>query len=132
MKLFRNIFFVSIITMSLTFYQVNASSHHDNESAEASGSGHCVYTVDNPFVADPYMACKTNVTEEACMMFEEEGDGMMDISDAKYGEGDCSREASVGSCERGGWEEVYYEGEGDPSAVEMGCGFAGDWLEPGN
>jgi len=132
MKLFRNIFFVLIITMSLASYQVSASSHHDSESAQVSGTGHCVYTVDNPFVADPYMACRTNATEEACMMFEEEGDGMMDISDAKYGEGDCSREASVGSCERGGWEEVYYEGEGDPSAVEMGCGFAGDWLEPGN
>ena len=104
----------------------------EKREAEARGSGHCVYTVDNPFVADPYMACRTNATEEACMMFEEEGDGMMDISDAKYGEGDCSREASVGSCERGGWEEVYYEGEGDPSAVEMGCGFAGDWLEPKN
>ena len=132
MKLFRNIFVVLIVTMSLASYQVNASSHHDNESVEAGGSGHCAYTVTNFFVADPYMACRTNITEEACMVLEEEGDGMMEISGAIYGEGDCSREASIGSCERGGWEEVYYEGEGDPESVEFGCGFAGDWLEPVN
>ena len=132
MKFLLNIFIALVLGLTVNLERGFTSSHHDSESAQVSGTGHCVYTVDNPFVADPYMACKTNVTEEACMMFEEEGDGMMDISDAKYGEGDCSREASVGSCERGGWEEVYYEGEGDPSAVEMGCGFAGDWLEPKN
>jgi len=76
------------------------------------------------------MACRTNIAAEACMELEAEGDGMMDLSDTKYGEGDCARETSIGSCERGGWEEVYYEGEGDPVSVEFGCGFAGDWLAP--
>jgi hypothetical protein len=86
--------------------------------------------VDNPFVGELYMACRTNITAEACMELEAEGDGMMDLSDPKYGGGDCARETSIGSCERGGWEEVYYEGEGDPVSVEFGCGFAGDWLAP--
>ncbi|HIN13127.1 MAG TPA: hypothetical protein EYM72_02455 [Gammaproteobacteria bacterium] len=130
MKLFRNIFFVLIVTISLASHQINASSHHDNESTETGGAGHCTYMVDNPFVGELYMACRTNITAEACMELEAEGDGMMDLSDTKYGEGDCPRETSIGSCERGDWEEVYYEGEGDPVAVEFGCGFAGDWLAP--
>ena len=86
--------------------------------------------VDNPFVGELYMACRTNIAAEACMELEAEGDGMMGLSDTNYGEGDCPRETSIGSCERGGWEEVYYEGEGDPGSVEFGCGFAGDWLAP--
>jgi len=65
------------------------------------------------------------------MGLAEEGDGMVTILDPEYGEGDCPRETSVGSCERGGWEEVYYEGQGEPQGMQIGCMFAaGDWLEP--
>ena len=37
----------------------------------------------------------------------------------------------IGSCERGGWEEVYYEDSNTgPMGVEFGCNFAGEWLAP--
>jgi len=55
---------------------------------------------------------------------------MVTILDPAYAEGDCPRESSIGSCERGGWEEVYYEGESAQEDVEFGCMFAGDWIAP--
>jgi len=70
------------------------------------------------------------MSEEACYHYAEVGDGMVTILEPVYAEGDCSREASIGSCERGGWEEVYYEGESAPEDVEFGCMFAGDWIAP--
>jgi len=54
---------------------------------------------------------------------------MMSVISPVYGEGDCPRETTIGSCERDGWEEVYYD-DNDPTMAEFGCGFAGDWLAP--
>ena len=130
MKVLLSIFIALVLGLTVNLEQGFTSSHHDSESAQENGTGHCVYKADNPF-ADTYQACRTNITADACMGLAEEGDGMVTILDPEYGEGDCPRETSVGSCERGGWEEVYYEGQGEPQGMQIGCMFAaGDWLEP--
>ena len=130
MKFLLSIFIALVLGLTVNLEQGFTSSHHDSESAQENGTGHCVYKADNPF-ADTYQACRTNITANACMGLAEEGDGMVTILDPEYGEGDCPRETSVGSCERGGWEEVYYEGQGEPQGMQIGCMFAaGDWLEP--
>ena len=86
---------------------------------------------DNPFAGDAYKACRTNVSENFCQAFSEVGDGVVDILEPEYGEGDCPRDSSIGSCERGGWEEVYYEDSNQgPMGVKFGCNFAGDWIKP--
>ena len=109
----------------------HTSHHHDSESNKPSGDGHCAYMADNPFAGDPYKACRTNVSESFCKAFSEVGDGVVSILDPQYGVGDCSRESSIGSCERGGWEEVYYEDSNQgPMGVKFGCNFAGDWIKP--
>ena len=128
MKFLLNTFTALTLVMFLHPELGFTSNHHDSESAQASGTGHCNYISDGPF-SEPYNACRTNMSEQACIALEEVGDGMMSVISPVYGEGDCSREATVGSCDRGGWEEVYYD-DNDPAMAEFGCGFAGDWLEP--
>ena len=130
MKFLLSIFIALVLGLTVNLERGFTSSHHDSESAQVSGTGHCVYKADNPY-ADTYQACRTNIAADACMGLVGEGDGMITILDPEYGEGDCPRETSVGSCERGGWEEVYYEGQGEPQGMQIGCMFAaGDWLEP--
>ena len=128
MKILFNIFSTLVLAIALYPEHGFTSGHHDSESAKASGTGHCAYISDGPFT-EPYNACRTNMSEQACIALEEEGDGMMSVISPVYGEGDCTREATVGSCDRGGWEEVYYD-DNDPAMAEFGCGFAGEWLEP--
>ena len=98
-----------LVLSSLCSNSLLASNHHDSESNKSNGTGHCIYMADNPFAGEPYKACRTNVSEEFCMHYPEVGDGMVSILEPAYSEGDCPREESVGSCERGGWEEVYYQ-----------------------
>ena len=128
MKFLLNTFTALALVMFLHPELGFTSGHHDSESAQASGTGHCAYISDGPF-SEPYKACRTNISAQACMALEEEGDGMMSVISPVSGEGDCSREATIGSCDRGGWEEVYYD-DNDPTMAEFGCGFAGEWLAP--
>lgn len=120
-----------LVLSSLCSNLLLASNHHGSESNKSNGTGHCIYMADNPFAGEPYKACRTNVSEEFCMHYPEVGDGMVSILEPAYSEGDCPREESVGSCERGGWEEVYYQDSNQgPMGVEFGCNFAGDWIAP--
>lgn len=128
MKFLLSIFIALVLGLTVNLERGFTSSHHDSESAQSNGTGHCNYISDGPF-SEPYKACRTNMSAQACMALEEEGDGMMSVISPVYGEGDCPRETTIGSCERGGWEEVYYD-DNDPAMAEFGCGFAGDWLEP--
>ena len=130
MKDFLKIKTILLVVLIFGGSSIMASNHHDGESNKPSGTGSCTYTAENPFAGDPYKACRTNMSEEACYHYAEEGDGMVTILEPVYAAGDCSRETSIGSCERGGWEEVYYEGESAPEDVEFGCMFAGDWIAP--
>ena len=131
MKNGMKLFLSSVILIGFYGSYSQASGHHDSESNKPSGSGHCVYMSDNPFAGDPYKACRTNVSESFCASYPDVGDGMVTIMDPVYAEGDCPREGSIGSCERGGWEEVYYEDSNTgPMGVEFGCNFAGEWLTP--
>ena len=65
------------------------------------------------------------------MNYPAAGDGMVSILEPAYPEGECPREESVGSCERGGWEDVYYQDSNQwPMGGGFGCYFAGDWIAP--
>ena len=96
MKFLLNTFTALALVMFLHPELGFTSGHHDSESAQASGTGHCAYISDGPF-SEPYNACRTNMSEQACIALEEEGDGMMSVISPVYGEGDCSREATIGS-----------------------------------
>ena len=75
MKLLLSIF--ASLVLAITLYPEHGftSSHHDSESAQTSGTGHCSYISDGPF-SEPYNACRTNISEQACVALEEDGDGM--------------------------------------------------------
>ena len=88
MKFLLSIFIALVLGLTVNLERGFTSSHHDSESAQENGTGHCVYKADNPF-ADTYQACRTNITADACMGLAEEGDGMVTILDPEYGEGDC-------------------------------------------
>ena len=90
MKFLLNTFTALALAMFLYPELGFTSSHHDSESAQASGTGHCAYISDGPF-SEPYNACRTNISEQACVSLEEEGDGMMSVISPVYGEGDCSK-----------------------------------------
>lgn len=130
MKFIKNSL-ASFLYLILSSSLALSSHHHDSESNKPSGDGHCLYMADNPFAGDAYKACRTNVSEGFCDVFSEVGDGVVSIVDPQYGFGDCPRDSSIGSCERGGWEEVYYEDSNQgPMGVKFGCNFAGDWIKP--
>ncbi len=90
----------------------------------AGGGGSCNYTMQNMF-AGPYKVCSGPMDAAACTAAGEADDN----SDAVHSAGDCSQEASVGSCVTADGAVVYYEG--DPGGLEIGCGFqAGTWEAP--
>ena len=84
--------------------------------------GHCAYTMENMF-AGPFKVCLQPSDAAACAETGTEDDN----ADAVHGEGACSAEGSVGTCDMGEQQMVYYEGE--PDGLEIGCGFqGGDWI----
>ena len=78
MKFLLNIFATLVLAIVLYPQLGFTSSHHDSELAQASGTGHCNYISDGPF-SEPYKACRTNISAQACVALEEEGDGMMSV-----------------------------------------------------
>ena len=87
----------------------------------ADGAGSCNYTMQNMF-AGPYKVCKEPAAADACTALGTTDDN----SDAVHSASSCSSEGSVGSCVAADGAVIYYEG--DPSGLEIGCGFqAGTW-----
>jgi hypothetical protein len=88
----------------------------------ASAADHCSYVQKNMF-AGPFKVCDTNVTAEKCAELGKTDEN----SDAVPGTGDCPREGQVGICDMGAnGQRIYYQG--DPSGLEIGCGFqGGEW-----
>ena len=86
--------------------------------------GHCNYVQENMF-AGPFQVCTMPTTAEQC----EETGNTDDNHDAVHGDGDCSSDGVVGTCDLGDSKLIYYEG--DPGGLEIGCGFqGGEWIMP--
>ena len=96
----------------------------DEPAAEDSGPGSCSYVQQNMF-AGPFNVCETSLDSGAC-----DTRGTTDEnSDAKHVAGSCSTESVVGTCDLGETALIYYTG--DPSGLEIGCGFQGGmWSTP--
>jgi len=87
----------------------------------AADAGHCNYTQENMF-AGPFKVCDMPSDAANC----EELGTTDDNADSVYGDGACPTEDAVGTCDMGDVQRIYYEG--DPSGLEIGCGFSnGDW-----
>ena len=99
-----------------------AGGHTSGPTAQiVEGGGSCNYTMQNMF-AGPYKVCQTNLDAANCEIAGQEAEN----SDASHVEGDCSAEGAIGACAMEGTKVVYYEG--DPSGLEIGCGFqSGTW-----
>ena len=90
----------------------------------ALAEGHCNYVQENMF-AGPFKVCEMPIDAAMC----EELGNTDDNHDAAHGDGDCSSEGAVGTCDKGDTQLVYYEG--DAGELEIGCGFqGGDWTTP--
>ncbi len=114
MKVIR---FLSAATALLLVGGYTVASAGSHESG-----GACQYVMENMF-AGPYKACSEPVTAAAC----DEIGTTDDNRDASHSDGMCPTEALVGSCDLGDSQLRYYEG--DPSGLEIGCGFqGGDWI----
>ena len=87
--------------------------------------GSCNFTMQNMF-AGPYKVCRQPASAEACTALGTTDDN----KDAVHSDSACSSESSVGSCVTTDGAVIYYEG--DPSGLEIGCGFqAGTWEAAG-
>jgi hypothetical protein len=94
-------------------------------SATADGpAGHCAFSMKNAWVG-PLKACMAPSSPADC-----DATGKKDEnSNAQFAEGACPTEALVGTCKTEKYSLHYYEG--DPSGLEIGCGFQqGEWLAP--
>ncbi len=90
--------------------------------AHGEDAGHCSYVQQNMF-AGPFKVCQAPANAAQCEELGETDDN----HDAVHGDGDCSADGAVGTCDLGDSKVVYYEGE--PGGLEIGCGFqGGDWL----
>jgi len=86
--------------------------------------GHCNFVQENMF-AGPFKVCQMPVDSAGC----DELGATDDNHDAAHGDGDCSADAVVGTCDLGDSKVVYYEG--DAGGLEIGCGFqGGEWVTP--
>ena len=84
--------------------------------------GHCNYTQENMF-AGPFKVCQMPTDAAQCSELGNTDDN----ADAEFGDAACSMESAVGTCDMGESKLVYYEG--DPSGLEIGCGFqSGEWI----
>lgn len=101
---------------------VFGGAHTGGGGAASSGDGHCDFVQENMF-AGPFKVCQMPTDTAAC----EEFGNTDDNTDAVQSDGPCGSEGSVGTCDLGDSQLVYYEG--DPGGLEIGCGFqGGEWI----
>jgi hypothetical protein len=90
----------------------------------ADDAGSCKYVQQNMF-AGPFKVCEMPIDAAKC----EELGKTDENKDAVHAAGACPTEALVGTCDKGATKLMYYEG--DPSGLEIGCGFqGGTWVKP--
>ena len=103
-------------------YTIASAGAHASGEAAAGGEGSCSFVMENMF-AGPYNTCQEPVGAAGC----EEIGTTDDNRDASHSAGACPTEGLVGTCDVGDFRVLYYEG--DPSGLEIGCGFqGGDWI----
>lgn len=113
-----------VFAMAVMFSGAVFAGAHNEGAPEIAGDGHCNYTQENMF-AGPFKVCQMPVGAESCEALGNADDN----ADAAHGDGECSAETAVGTCDTGDQKIVYYEG--DPGGLEIGCGFqGGEWLTP--
>jgi len=115
---------MTIFSMTLAFAvsgNAFAAAHDGGGGPKAAGDGHCNYVQENMF-AGPFAVCQMPTDAALC----EEFGNTDDNADAVQGDGACSMESAVGTCDMGASQLVYYEG--DAGGLEIGCGFqGGEW-----
>ncbi len=86
-------------------------------------AGHCTYVQQGRSAS--HQVCETPTDEAACTAIgAAEGH-----SNAEFAAGACPVEDLVGTCDKGASKILYFDG--DPSQLEIGCGFqGGTWLNP--
>ena len=91
--------------------------------AIADTGGHCNFSHSSAYADEPYMICEMPTNAEDCAAVgNAEGN-----ADAVYGDGACSAENIVGTCDTGESKMIYYNG--DASGLEIGCSFqSGEWV----
>jgi hypothetical protein len=93
-------------------------------TALADDAGSCKFVQQNMF-AGPFKVCEMPMDAAKC----EEVGKTDENKDAVHTGGACPKEALVGTCDKGATKLLYYEG--DPSGLEIGCGFqGGTWVKP--
>lgn len=92
--------------------------------AHAADGGSCSYTRLSEH-GGPYKVCEEPVAEARCTELGKTDDN----SGAIHVAGACPVAKLVGTCDKGATKLHYYDG--DPSGLEIGCGFAGGtWVKP--
>lgn len=87
-------------------------------------AGSCKFVQKNMF-AGPFKVCETPIDAAKC----EELGKTDENSDAAHVSGACPTASLVGTCDKGETKLFYYDG--DPSDLEIGCGFqGGTWVKP--
>lgn len=93
-------------------------------TALADDAGSCKYVQQNMF-AGPFKVCEMPMDAAKCAEIGKTDEN----KDAVHAGAACPKEALVGTCDKGATKLMYYEG--DPSGLEIGCGFqGGTWVKP--
>jgi hypothetical protein len=93
-------------------------------AAWAQDAGHCQYVQQNMF-AGPFKVCEMPIDTAKCAELGKTDEN----KDAVHAAGACPVASLVGTCDKGATKLLYYEG--DPSGLEIGCGFqGGTWVKP--
>ena len=93
-------------------------------TALADAAGSCKYVQQNMF-AGPFKVCEMPIDAAKCGELGKTDEN----KDAVHAGAACPAEALVGTCDKGATKLMYYEG--DPSSLEIGCGFqGGTWVKP--
>ena len=93
-------------------------------TALADETSHCKYVQQNMF-AGPFKVCEMPIDAAKCAELGKTDEN----KDAVQAAGACPTESLVGTCDKGATKLMYYEG--DPSGLEIGCGFqGGTWVKP--
>ena len=106
------------LTASLAAVALLAGGPFAGVALADDAGGSCQYVQQNMF-AGPFKVCEGPIDAAKC----EELGKTDDNKDAVHMAGACPTEALVGTCYKGATKLRYYEG--DPSGLEIGCGFQG-------
>lgn len=93
-------------------------------TALAADAGSCQFVQQNMF-AGPFKVCEMPIDAAKCAELGKTDENKDAVHDAAA----CPVAALVGTCDKGATKLLYYEG--DPSGLEIGCGFqGGTWVKP--